>query len=64
MRIWKVYFRESDAASINSVFEELTVLAENFDEAVKKAKEWKKDNYPSLNLEISGVELQDEVDIE
>ncbi|RLI00207.1 hypothetical protein DRO19_00110 [Candidatus Bathyarchaeota archaeon] len=62
MKIWKVYFRESHD-TLDSVFEELTVLAENFDEAVKKAKEWK-NNYPSLNLEISGIELQDEVDIE
>jgi len=62
LKIWKVYFRESHD-TLDSVFEELTVLAENFDEAVKKAKEWK-NNYPSLNLEISGIELQDEVDIE
>lgn len=63
MKIWKVYFRESHAPP-NSVFERLTILAENFDEVVKKAKEWKTKNYPSLDLEISGVELQDEVDIE
>ena len=63
MKIWKVYFRESHD-TLDSVFDELTVLAENFDEAVKKAKEWKKDNYSSLKLEISGIELHDEVDIE
>ena len=36
MKVWKVYFRESHAPP-NSVFERLTILAENFDEVVKKA---------------------------
>jgi len=63
MRVWKVLFKAVDA-NVDSIFDKLTILAENFDEAVKKAKQWKQDNFPSLELEISAVMLESEVDIE
>jgi len=63
MKVWKVLFKAVDA-NVESIFDKLTILAENFDEAVKKAKQWKQDNFPSLELEISAVMLESEVDIE
>ena len=63
MKVWKVLFKAVDA-NVDSIFDKLTILAENFDEAVKKAKQWKQDNLPSLELEISAVMLESEVDIE
>jgi len=63
MKVWKVLFKAVDA-NVDSIFDKLTILAENFDEAVKKAKQWKQDNFPSLELEISAVMLESEVDIE
>ena len=57
MKVWKVLFKAVDA-NVESIFDKLTILAENFDEAVKKAKQWKQDNFPSLELEISAVMLE------
>ena len=62
MKVWEVDFAEADSP-IDSVFERLVVLAENFEDAVKKASEWKKNAYESLNLEIRRVEAIREVDL-
>jgi len=62
MKVWEVDFAEADSP-IDSVFERLVVLAENFEEAVRKALEWKKGEYEGLNLEIRRVEAIREVDL-
>jgi len=57
MRVWTVYFKHRDASD-DGVYDWIRVNAKSIEEAIKKAKKWAKENYPGLDLEISGVELE------
>ena len=57
MRVWTVYFKHREASD-DSVYDWIRVNAESIEEAIEKAKKWAEENYPGLDLEISGVELE------
>lgn len=63
MKIWEVSLKETESCS-DTVFENLIVLANDFDEAVAKVRKYLKDEYSDLKLEILSCEFLHNINIE
>ena len=64
MYVWKIMLREIKDNPLEEDFQDLIVLAESFDEAIAKTKEYMKETWSNTPLEISLCKKLFEVDLE
>jgi len=64
MFVWEIATRETGDNPLNIDFDKLVVLAENFDEAVAKTKEYMKETWSKTPLEISSCKKLFKVNVE